>query len=146
MKARKKQIIALLVCLSLLLGGCLSTPAQLVSSEIEITYSEETFTPLSWHVPGGEKITLKAVNDSDQEWHWILMAQPVTLPFDEDDWQKTLAEFTISPQSEETFTFTAPQAAGEYDIVCNLDLTEEEPGPVGTLIVYRVRELTTTPY
>jgi plastocyanin len=101
---------------------------------------------LQWRVPAGETITLQAQNDTHQQRHWILMARPVTLPFDQDDWQNTLVEFRLPAQSQQTLQFTAPQAAGEYDVVCNLDLTVENPGVVGTLIVYRIRELTTTPY
>lgn len=139
------RILTLLI-LCCLLAGCAPNVYDKVSDEIEIAYKEESFSPLMWRVPGGETITLHVENTSDQEWHWILMARPVTLPFDEDDWQNTLTEFSIPPNSEETLTFTAPQAAGEYDVVCNTDLTEDNPGPVGTLVVFRLRELTTTPY
>lgn len=132
--------------LLLLLAGCQPNAYKQVSTSLKIRYHDETFTPLLWHVPGGEKITMEVNNETDQEWHWILMARPVTLPFDADDWQETLVEFTIPAGTAQTFTFTAPQAAGEYDVVCDLDLTEEKPGPVGTLVVYRIRELTTTPY
>jgi len=135
-----------LLILCCLLASCAPNIYDKVSSEIEITYQEEGFSPLLWRVPGGETITLHVDNPTDQENHWILMARPVTLPFDEDDWQNTLAEFTIPPHSENTLTFTAPQAAGEYDIVCSTNLTEDNPGPVGTLVVFRLRELTTTPY
>lgn len=136
-------IFIILVCL---LASCAPDIYAKVSSEIEITYQEESFSPLMWHVPGGETITLQVDNPTDQEWHWILMSRPVTLPFDEDDWQNTLTEFTIPPNSEDTLTFNAPQAAGEYNVVCNPNLTEDNPGPVGTLVVFRLRELTTTPY
>ena len=129
-----------------MLAGCVPNVYDKVSNEIEISYKEESFSPLLWRVPGGKTISLHVENTSDQEWHWILMARPVTLPFDEDDWQNTLAEFNIPPHSEKTLTFNAPQAAGEYDVVCNTDLTEDNPGPVGTLVVFRLRELTTTPY
>lgn len=138
--------IAVFVLLCWLLVSCAPDVYQNVSSEIEIAYQEESFSPLIWRVPGGESITLHVNNPTDQEKHWILMARPVTLPFDEDDWQNTLAEFTIPPHSEYALTFTAPQAAGEYDIVCDPHLTEEVPGTVGTLVVFRLHELTTTPY
>lgn len=138
--------LALLLVLCCFLTGCLPDIYDQVSSDVEITYKEETFSPLMWRVPGGETITLHVDNQSNQEWYWILMARPVTLPFDEDDRQNTLAEFTIPAHTQQVLEFIAPQAAGEYDIVCNLDLTEENPGPVGTLVVYRIRELTTTPY
>ncbi len=136
----------IIITLCCLLASCTPGIYDKVSSEIEITYQEESFSPLMWRVPGGETIQLHVDNPTDQEKFWILMARPVTLPFDEDDWQNTLAEFTIPPHSEDILTFTAPQAAGEYDIVCYPDLTEEIPGTVGTLVVFRLQELTTTPY
>lgn len=140
------KIIACFIILGCLLVSCTPYVYDKVSNVIEIAYQEEGFSPLLWRVPGGETITLHVDNSTDQEKRWILMASPVTLPFDDDDWQNTLAAFTIPPHSQDTLTFTAPQAAGEYDIVCNPDLTEENPGPVGTLVVFRLRELTTTPY
>lgn len=145
MKINLLRIISLILFFCLL-AGCAPNVYDKVSSEIEITYKEESFSPLLWRVPAGDTITLHVENTSDMEWYWILMARPVTLPFDEDDWKNTLAEFTIPAHSKETLTFNAPQAAGEYDIVCNTDLTEDNPGPVGTLVVFRLKELTTTPY
>jgi plastocyanin len=139
-------LLLILFVLCCIPAACTPNVYDKVSDEIEISYQENGFSPLLWRVPSGETITLLVENTSDQEWHWILMARPVTLPFDEDDWQNTLAEFTIPPHSEETLNFTAPQAAGEYDVVCNTDLTEDNPGPVGTMVVFRLRELTTTPY
>jgi plastocyanin len=140
-----KIYLGLFLCM-LLAAGCTPGNYDQVSREIEITFHEDGFTPLQWRVPAGETITLQAQNDTHQQRHWILMARPVTLPFDQDDWQNTLVEFRLPAQSQQTLQFTAPQAAGEYDVVCNLDLTVENPGVVGTLIVYRIRELTTTPY
>lgn len=136
-------------CLFFLLwlaAGCAPGNYDQVSQEIAITFHEDGFTPLQWRIPAGETITLLAKNDTDQQQNWILMSRPVTLPFDQDDWQNTLVEFRLPAHSQKSLQFTAPQAAGEYDVVCNLDLTVENPGVVGTLIVYRIRELTATPY
>lgn len=133
----KRRILKwfLLACLLLPLAACAPDPYAAISTELEITYTADGFTPLQWKVPSGQEITLTLANESDQDRSWIWMSQPVDLPLQGQDRSLIYFEAQAAANSTQTITFTAPNAPGEYDILCD-PASRLEDGWVGKVVVY----------
>lgn len=86
------------------------------------------FTPTSWTVPAGEKITIKLSNTGAVEHEWVLLRPGVRITRESDlpdTEQALLADFVywkteLDAGDSETLSFTAP-AAGNYQVICAIE-------------------------
>jgi uncharacterized cupredoxin-like copper-binding protein len=75
-------------------------------------------------------------NSGALEHEWVLMnaGTQATAPFDENDEGNIYWEQELNAGESGTFTFTAPENSGEYQVVCGT-AGHLEAGMVGTLLV-----------
>jgi plastocyanin len=106
------------------------------STQISVDINKDGCQPLSWRVPAGEEITLKVSNQADKDYSWTLTGRPVTLPLDENDTANIFFETQAAAGQDETVKFTAPNAPGDYDVVCSPRVHTEED-QVGRVTVVR---------
>lgn len=116
--------------------GLLLTACGPQTAELEVTLTDFEFTPAQVTVPAGAEVTLTLINDGTLEHEWVLVNQGQTIeaPFGEEDEAKIFWEGEVEAGQTATFTFTAPQEPGEYQIVCGV-AGHLESGMEGTLTV-----------
>lgn len=121
------------IAVVLALAGCGPRTA-----DIETTMTDFKFEPDSWSVPAGATVNLTLTNNGTQEHEWVLMKldTEVSIPFDANDEDNVFWEGEVEPGSTGTFTFTAPDEPGEYQIACGTPAHAEQ-GMLGTLTVTR---------
>ena len=119
---KKFEILAILVLLgSLFIAACSSGGSSSSgSTSIQVTMSEFSYTPNTWTVPAGQKITLTLVNKGTVEHDWVLMKEPVTPPFSSSNQPNVIFSAKTAAGATNTVSFTAPSAAGEYEVVCDV--------------------------
>lgn len=133
MKKHTVLLSALLIALALVLTAC-GSASDKASTSLTVTLTDFEFTPMDATVPAGETITLKLVNNGAVTHEWALLSEPVEAPFGDDDEGKILFEAEVEAGQTNTVTFTAPAAAGEYEVVCAIP-GHMEAGMVGKLLV-----------
>jgi uncharacterized cupredoxin-like copper-binding protein len=106
------------------------------TTDIDVIFTDFAFTPDSWEVPAGGTVNITMTNAGTQEHEWVIMilGTEASPPFSEDDEGNIFWEGEVQPGESETFTFTAPAEAGEYQIVCGTP-DHLEQGMKGTLLV-----------
>jgi hypothetical protein len=104
------RLIFFLICCALL-TACSTAERPNFSTHLEIIVSENGFSAPRWHIPAEETIQLTVTNQS---------ADNITLYFLAPSGSKVPGEawfsLQISPGESKQTSFTAPAAAGEYDI------------------------------
>jgi plastocyanin len=118
--------------LSLALVACGPKKASLSASMTDFKYE-----PTSWTVPAGAEVTLTLTNDGSVEHEWLLLDAGVTItpPFSEESVKDSiLVDQDVDAGATATVVFTAPMAAGEYEVVCGV-AGHIENGMTGKLIV-----------
>ena len=133
MNKRLSIILAVILILGTILSACGSASDQ-ASTNLTVTMTDFEFNPTSSTVPAGETITLKLINNGAVAHEWALLSSPVEIPFDDEDEAKILFEAEVEAGESATVTFTAPAAAGEYEVVCAIP-GHMEAGMIGKLIV-----------
>jgi plastocyanin len=134
--SKKFALLAILImAFSVVLAACggSSGSGSNGATTITATMTDFKFDPNSWTVPAGKSITLKLTNNGSVEHNWVLMAKPVTPPAPQSG-SDILYEAKVSPGGTQTFTFTAPSTAGEYEVICNV-AGHLEQGMSGKLVV-----------
>ena len=131
MKKHWKKLIFVMAALTLLLAACGPQTA-----ELEVTLTDFAFDPANVSVPAGSEVTLTLINEGSVEHEWVLVEQGYTIepPVDEQDEANIYWEAEVPADEIETFTFTAPETPGEYQIVCVIE-GHLEAGMEGTLTV-----------
>jgi hypothetical protein len=98
------------------LTACSTTERPLYSTELDMIINNDGFSALRWYIPAAETIQLNVTNQS---------ADNLTLYFLAPSGSKIPGEAWFSlqiPAGESNATsFTAPSAAGEYDITAELE-------------------------
>ncbi len=124
------------LCLGLGMLLFLTACAQNGGQTISLTANDYSFTPNTWTVNAGERVTLRMINQSNNEHEWVLLkeGEQVTVPFDEDDEARIAFESEVEPGSAKVSFFTAPATPGVYRIVCGI-AGHLENGMEGTLVV-----------
>jgi len=114
------------------LSACGSRPVTV----FEVNMVEFTFTPSEFTIPAGQEITITAVNSGAIEHDFVILKHGTKAgdTFDGQDEENIFWELEVGPGNETTASFTAPQEAGEYQIVCGVE-GHYIAGMVGTLIV-----------
>lgn len=110
-------------------GGSSSGGGTSISS----TMTDFKFDPNTWTVPAGKSITLKLTNNGAVEHTWVLMSKPVTPPAAQNS-PDIIYSAKVQPGQTQTFTFTAPSAPGQYEVICDVP-GHLEAGMEGTLTV-----------
>ena len=129
----KKYNLFVLPLAILLLAGCYSRPQP--QTEISVVMHENGFAPASWRVPAGAAITLHLANQDPIPHDWTIVFRQSTTPANTVDPANVYWQVSVPAGTSETVQFTAPAAAGNYQIVCSQELAD---GMVGTLTVVRL--------
>ena len=129
-----KRLAAVLVMalgLSTVLVACSSGPT------INVTMTDFSYSPTSFTVPAGARVTLHAKNNGTVEHEFAIMKKDtsVTPPFGDKDEGNIYWELdAIAPGTSKSATFTAPSEPGDYEVICGL-AGHIEKGMVATLTV-----------
>jgi len=127
------SITVLLSLLVIVLAACSSGPE---TTSITVDMADFSFNPAQVSVPAGSEVELNLSNSGTLEHEWVIMllGQEATAPFDDDDEGNLYWEAELLPGDSQTFTFTAPEEPGEYQLVCGT-AGHLEAGMVGNLTV-----------
>ncbi|NMB86902.1 MAG: hypothetical protein GYA17_01000 [Chloroflexi bacterium] len=113
----------------LLLPACTSgTAGRDLHSELHYQVTPDGCGPRSVDVPAGIQVQVRVTNETRAAYQWAFMKRPVFSPFYTDP-AGVIDPYVVQAipsASETTFTFTTPQAAGVYDVVCG-DLGQVTP-------------------
>ncbi len=99
---------------------------------------DHSFSPASWRVPAGATITLHLTNQDASAHDWTIIFRQTTRLSTTIDPANIYWQVAIAAGKSETVQFTAPAAAGNYQIVSSEAVAE---GMVGTLTVVRLDSL-----
>ncbi len=139
MRVRKSPFtIALVLGFALLLTACGGSGGA-PSVSIHVTLTDFAFSPNTFTIPAGAKISFMAVNNGAGEHSFVIMkaGHDVAGHFTSADqanvyWEKD----HIAPGQTVSDTFTAPGDPGTYQVVCGVP-GHFEAGMVARLIVVR---------
>jgi uncharacterized cupredoxin-like copper-binding protein len=133
---KKLGFFAIFVLLSsLLLAACSGGGSSSSgSTSIQTSMSEFAYSPNTWTVPAGQKITLTLINKGTVEHDWVLMKEAVTPPFSSANQSNVIFSAKTAAGATNVVTFTAPSSAGEYEVVCDVP-GHLEAGMMGKLTV-----------
>jgi plastocyanin len=131
-KVGSYRAVVLFAAAALMLGACGPKKVSLA-----ISMSDFKFEPAAWEVPAGAEVTVTLTHSGSVLHEWVLLNQGyiVTPPFsDEKDGANVLEDHDVEAGQTNTFTFTAPTAAGSYSVICGVP-AHIESGMVGTFVV-----------
>lgn len=113
-------LLAVLVVFSLVLTACGGAAGP--ATELEVDFTDFTFTPDAYVIPAGQEITLVATNSGAVLHEFVIMKLGTTVgeDFGDEDEENIYWEVEVEPGKSVTTTFTAPEA-GEYQIVCGTE-------------------------
>lgn len=122
MSQRTIVLFALVALLAIALAACGGGASSSSSggTSVTITTTEFKFDPSTINTKSGETINLTVKNNGAIEHTFVISAINFKL--------------TVAPGKSETKSFTAPAAAGTYDIVCDV-AGHKEAGMTGKLVV-----------
>lgn len=128
-------VVGLVMVFSMVLAACGGGGSSSSgSTSASITMSDFSFEPKEITVPAGKEVSVTLTNKGSVEHDWVVMAKPVTPPFDANAEANVLFTQKVAAGASQVVKFTAPAAAGEYEIVCSIP-GHMEAGMVGKLIV-----------
>lgn len=117
----KKYLVQITIAigLSLALTACGSGAP---STSLSVDMVEFMFNPTNFTVPAGQEITLELSNNGAVVHDFIIMNQgaEVGQDFGEEDQPNIYWMAELEPGSSNTYTFTAPDQPGEYQVVCGI--------------------------
>jgi uncharacterized cupredoxin-like copper-binding protein len=135
MKTNKALVIVVALLGLFVLAACggTATPAPI---NLTVDMQEFSFNPSTYRVPAGAEVTLTLTNSGALEHEWVVMnlGAQASEPFDENDEANIYWEEELDAGQSGTFTFTAPNEPGEYQVVCGI-AGHLEAGMVGSLTV-----------
>lgn len=136
---KKITSIFMTIILSIALASCGGTgpAASNPSTKLMVEMNEFMFTPTSATIPAGQKITLELKNSGSIDHDFILLKKGVEIKgsFDYEKYaDDVIFHAKLESQKSGTFTFTAPDEAGDYQIICGV-LGHFQAGMIGTLTV-----------
>ena len=130
----KKALLFLSLFLTIiLLSGCYALPQP--QTDISVVMRDNTFAPANWRVPAGATITLHITNQDTVAHDWTIVYRQSTTPSNVVDPTSIYWQHAIEAGKSEVVQFTAPAAAGNYQVVSSERLAE---GMVGRLTVVRL--------
>ncbi len=129
---RRVYIMALA---ALLLGSCSSGP----STSVHVIMTDFQFTPSSYTVPAGQRISIQLTNNGAATHSFIIMkaGSNVQGHFTDADKSNVYWEESAVPAGQSVATdFTAPNEPGNYQVVCGVP-GHFESGMVANLVVVK---------
>jgi uncharacterized cupredoxin-like copper-binding protein len=133
----KKIVGSITLILSILLTACGAAGANGPSTTLNVDMNEFMFTPTSYTIPAGQKITLELKNSGSIDHDFIILKKGVKVKgsFDhEKQMDDIYFHAMLKAGKSGEFTFTAPAEAGEYQIICGV-LGHFQAGMIASLIV-----------
>jgi len=129
----KKILTLIVMILALLLTACGSSG---ISTKINVTMTDFTFSPNEFTIPAGQEITLHITHDGTVEHDFIVMKYGTDAGemFDEADKANVFWEMDLQPGNSKTVVFTAPEQPGTYQIICGMT-GHLQSGMIGKLTV-----------
>lgn len=129
--------VALVLCLILTACNAGAAPGGEPATSLNVDMSEFMFTPSSYSIPAGKKITLQLKNSGDIEHDFIILKKGIEVKGSFDH-EKRMGDIYFHAMLEAhksgEFTFTAPADAGDYQIICGV-LGHFQAGMIGKLTV-----------
>jgi uncharacterized cupredoxin-like copper-binding protein len=131
----KKVLFVLFITTSLVLAACAGKSSS-SSTKIDVTMTDFQFQPNAFTVPAGQEISLSAANSGAVVHSFVIMkqGQSAGTEFNEEDQPNVYWQVEIQPGGSAETSFTAPDAPGEYEIVCHVP-GHLQAGMVGKLNV-----------
>ena len=129
----KKILTLIVMILALLLTACGNSG---ISTKINVTMTDFTFSPNEFTIPAGQEITLHITHDGTVEHDFIVMKYGTDAGemFDEADKANVFWEMDLQPGDSKTVVFTAPEQSGTYQIICGM-AGHLQSGMIGKLTV-----------
>ena len=115
-------IISLVVCVFSLVA-CAGNGGHSPSTTLKVDMSEFMFTPNDYVIPAGQEITLELKNSGSIKHDFIILKKGVVVQtsFDREKQKDDIYfQALLESNNVQTFTFTAPAEAGEYQIICGI--------------------------
>lgn len=112
-------LVAIAISLSLALTACGGGEP---STNLSVDMIEFMFNPTNFIVPAGQEITLELSNNGAVVHDFIIMnlGAEVGQDFGEEDEPNVYWMAELEPGRSNTYTFTAPNQPGEYQVVCGI--------------------------
>ena len=114
------RLLGTILVLSLVMAACGGSSAASTNLNVELV--EFMFNPSDFTVPAGQEITLELSNNGAVVHDFIIMnaGYEVGQDFGDDDEPNIYFKAELQPGVSETFTFTAPEQQGDYQVVCGI--------------------------
>lgn len=130
-----KKITVLWILLSVFLSAC---QADGPSTQLKVELNDFAISPNQLAVPAGSEIQIRITNTGVVVHNFYIMKYGVDVgeQFDEENISNAYWEAEVQPDDTATFSFTAPDQAGVYQIVCGMP-GHLQAGMVGTLEIIR---------
>ena len=130
----KKIFLRMFLLITLALSACGGQNKP--STDIKVDMTDFAFTPNQYTIPVGEQITVEIQHDGMVAHEFIIMKYGTTVGdhFNDEDQPNIFWQVKVQPGESKTFTFTAPDQPGTYQIVCGMP-GHVEAGMVGNLEV-----------
>jgi uncharacterized cupredoxin-like copper-binding protein len=127
------KLVVILLGFVLMLTACGSSGP---STNLRVDMVDFMFDPNDYIIQADQEITLELSNSGAVEHEFVIMkfGTEVGEDFGEEDEANIYWEAELEPGISDTFTFTAPNEPGEYQIVCGTE-GHYLAGMVGSLIV-----------
>ncbi len=122
-----------LFLLVILLAAC-GAPARTASAQIQVTLTENRFTPNQWRIPGGETIQIQINNQTPIDHEWVLLKDPPKEPYGAEEEAQVLVRIRVAAGETLAAQFRAPLAPGEYSVTCSIP-GHLEKGEIGKVVV-----------
>jgi uncharacterized cupredoxin-like copper-binding protein len=112
-------LVAIAIGLSLALAAC---GGGAPSTSLSVDMVEFMYNPTNFTVPSGQEITLELANNGAVVHDFIIMnlGSEVGQDFGEEDQPNVYWMAELEPGRSNTYTFTAPNQPGEYQVVCGI--------------------------
>jgi hypothetical protein len=102
----------IILVLTVLLTACTVEEQPAYTSKIDVIIGSGSLSESRWHVPAGEVIQVQLSNQTEEMHTWSILTPTGS-------WRTGAAWYSeqIAPGETRSTSFTAPAAAGEYDVV-----------------------------
>ena len=117
----RKYLIQITIAIGLLLA-LTACGSGAPSTSLSVDMVEFIYNPTNFTVPAGQEITLELSNNGAVVHDFIIMKQgaEVGQDFGEEDQPNVYWMAELEPGASNTYTFTAPDQPGEYQVVCGI--------------------------